>query len=111
MIMYRNFILIFLILVSVCDVAKSKPDCYFEHYSAEDGLPQGVVSDMFQDKKGFMWFATWNGICKFDGYRFTTYTFLPDSGIPVKSNRFYHIFGDKYGVYLDAVAGQGSLPI
>jgi ligand-binding sensor domain-containing protein len=43
--------------------AIAQPECYFEHFGVEDGLPQHTVMDILQDKKGFMWFATWNGLC------------------------------------------------
>lgn len=42
-------------------------------YKASDGLPQQTVSVSFQDKLGYMWFATLNGFCKFDGKNFIKY--------------------------------------
>ena len=41
--------------------------------SVEDGLPSRVVNDALQDKKGFMWFATANGISRYDGKAFKNY--------------------------------------
>ena len=43
------------------------------HYSVEDGLSQNTVMSITQDHDGYMWFGTWDGLNKFDGYRFTTY--------------------------------------
>lgn len=37
------------------------------NYSIKDGLPSNEVYDVFQDKEGFMWFATDNGVVRFDG--------------------------------------------
>lgn len=76
--------------------AIAQPECYFEHFGVEDGLPQHTVMDILQDKKGFMWFATWNGLCKFDGYKFVTYRLSPDINPEGKSNRFDQISEDQY---------------
>lgn len=41
-------------------------------YSAAQGLPGGMVSRIFGDSKGFVWFCTGEGVARFDGYAFTT---------------------------------------
>lgn len=53
-------------------------------YTEKDGLPSSTVYDVTQDKDGFMWFATQNGLSRFDGKRFTNYTIkdgLPDNTV------------------------------
>jgi ligand-binding sensor domain-containing protein len=42
-------------------------------YSLADGMPHGQVASIMQDSQGFMWFCTWHGISRFDGYGFTNY--------------------------------------
>ena len=74
-----------------------QPVCHFEHYSLDNGLPQNTVMDILQDKKGFMWFSTWNGISKFDGYTFTNYRTKPGDPYYIKNNRIDKIYEDKYG--------------
>jgi ligand-binding sensor domain-containing protein/signal transduction histidine kinase len=44
------------------------------HYDVSDGLAHSHVSAMYQDRKGYLWLATWEGLSRFDGYRFTNYT-------------------------------------
>src|SRR5437867_98868 len=44
-----------------------------KHYNVEDGLAHSVVGAIYQDRKGFLWFATADGLSRFDGYRFTNY--------------------------------------
>lgn len=46
---------------------------YFRHLSVQEGLSQVTVADIQQDKNGFIWFATQNGINRFDGYDFIQY--------------------------------------
>jgi len=45
----------------------------FQHFTSENGLPQNTVYDVCQDKYGFMWFSTRNGVCRYDGYSVKIY--------------------------------------
>lgn len=47
---------------------------YFDHLDIAEGLSQNTVTCILQDKKGFMWFGTKNGLNRFDGYSFSTYS-------------------------------------
>jgi len=40
----------------------------FENFTTKDGLSNPVVYDIVQDRNDFLWFATGNGLSKFDGY-------------------------------------------
>lgn len=46
----------------------------FSTYSINEGLVQNAMRDIYQDTRGFMWFGTWEGLSRYDGYRFTNYT-------------------------------------
>ena len=39
----------------------------------DDGLPSNAVRSVVQGSKGYMWFGTDNGLCRFDGYDVKTY--------------------------------------
>lgn len=43
------------------------------HLTEEDGLPSMEVYNIHQDAKGFIWFGTDNGVCRYDGHVFKTY--------------------------------------
>ena len=45
----------------------------FKQISTLDGLPTDEVQKIYQDKEGFLWFATRYGFCKYDGYQITVY--------------------------------------
>lgn len=45
----------------------------FSYVSINEGLSQSTVFSIEQDKKGNMWFATYDGVNKYDGYAFTVY--------------------------------------
>lgn len=50
----------------------------FSHIGTDDGLPSGEINYFAQDQTGHMWFATWTGLIRYDGYRFKT--FRPELG-------------------------------
>lgn len=45
----------------------------FKYLTTADGLAHNRVTRIFQDRKGFLWFATWEGLSRFDGYNFVNY--------------------------------------
>ncbi len=45
----------------------------FHHYNVGDGLAHLRVTSIHQDKKGYLWLGTWEGLSRFDGYRFVNY--------------------------------------
>ncbi|MDZ4757437.1 MAG: two-component regulator propeller domain-containing protein [Bacteroidota bacterium] len=47
---------------------------YTWHLSDDDGLPSNEVYQIFQDKKGYIWFGTDNGVAKYDGRNFKVFT-------------------------------------
>lgn len=66
----------------------------FDHITTKEGLSQGDVNSIHQDKNGFMWFATHDGLNKFDGYDFTVYRPEVDNEKSISSNLIYRIAGD-----------------
>ena len=89
-------LLIFLIILPF-QKNTAEPVCHFKHYSTEDGLPQYTIMDMLQDKNGFMWYGTWDGLSKYDGYRFHNYKTKAGDSYYMKSNRIEKLYTDKYG--------------
>ncbi|HSD13333.1 MAG TPA: histidine kinase [Flavobacterium sp.] len=49
-------------------------DPYYHSINKTSGIPSNSVYDIFQDSKGFMWFATGKGLCRYDGNTFKTFT-------------------------------------
>ncbi len=52
----------------------------FRYLLTEYGLPDGEINSIVQDSEGNMWFATWSGLVKYDGYQFELYR--PELGNP-----------------------------
>ena len=80
--------------------ANAQPYCDIRTFSIRDGLSANVISDMGQDANGLMWFSTYNGLCCYDGYRFTTFRGAEGSD-QLSSNRISKIKPDgKAGIWL-----------
>ncbi|MEO1259135.1 MAG: two-component regulator propeller domain-containing protein [Bacteroidota bacterium] len=73
----KNIFCILAIFMS--SLLKGQTPAYL-HYNVEDGMPSNKVYSAIQDKKGFMWFGTDNGLARFDGSRFKVYNI--EDGLP-----------------------------
>jgi len=69
----------------------------WRHFTTEDGLSQNTVMDILQDQKGYMWFSTWNGLSRFDGYNFRSYKVRPGDDVYLTNSRIDKIVEDRYG--------------
>jgi ligand-binding sensor domain-containing protein/AraC-like DNA-binding protein/anti-sigma regulatory factor (Ser/Thr protein kinase) len=73
------------------------PQSKLRHYTTEDGLSHDGVLCITQDKEGFIWFGTWDGINRFDGSNFVTYKARPGDNSSLKNNKIRDIIEDKLG--------------
>ena len=69
----------------------------FERVSLEEGLSQSRVNAILQDRKGFLWFGTQDGLNRYDGYRFTIYRHDPDDPQSLSNNRVRVLYEDPDG--------------
>jgi ligand-binding sensor domain-containing protein/signal transduction histidine kinase len=70
----------------------------FQRYGVDDGLSQTTIRALHQDRKGFVWLATQDGLNRFDGYEFRVYR-----SDPLKKNTL----GDNHLVALEPANGRG----
>ncbi len=76
---------------------------YYYSIDKTNGLPSNSVYDIFQDSKGFMWFATGKGLCRYDGSVFKTYTSdtqTSKSGSCINEDSFGRIWYCNFDGYL-----------
>ena len=69
----------------------------FEHYTSSEGLSQSTVKCIQQDRLGFMWFGTVNGLNKFDGLNFTPYYHNPQDSTSLTANSITTLYEDSKG--------------
>ena len=69
----------------------------FEHFTPDHGMSAYVVTCIFQDKLGYLWFGTLNGIDRYDGYNFKTFQNEPGNPNSLISSNVKTIYEDKEG--------------
>jgi len=74
--------------------ASSREHYVIQHYSIKDGMSQNTVMAILQDKQGFMWFGTWDGLNRFDGYDFEVFKAMDNGQEAHVNNRVNWIYED-----------------
>lgn len=69
----------------------AQPQCTVTHYDEFSGMAQWYVTRIVQDNQGMMWFATWNGLNRYDGYEFVNFKSRAGDGIDMPSDRIRDI--------------------
>ncbi len=70
-----HYIITFLLFA----VSANAQPYYFTHYQVENGLSNNSVYCSLQDKNGFLWFGTKDGLNRFDGYRFKLFNIVSNN--------------------------------
>jgi len=65
---YSSILFCFLVNIILCQANIITPQFSFEKFPYSEKLPSNSVIRIYQDKEGFMWFGTKDGLCRFDGY-------------------------------------------
>ncbi len=66
-----RFLLSLILFLHLASLFSQTPSYY--HYTTADGLASSTVYSIIQDREGYIWFATINGMSRFDGKKFTTF--------------------------------------
>ncbi|MCW3111042.1 MAG: hybrid sensor histidine kinase/response regulator [Segetibacter sp.] len=71
---------------------------FFRKYQVENGLSNNATICSLQDKKGFLWFGTKDGLNRFDGYSFKVFRNDPDDSGSIGNNFIHSIYEDRDGI-------------
>lgn len=85
-------------LLPALSVFARVPTISFERFSLEQGLSQGTVLGIEQDKRGFIWLATYDGLNRFDGHNFKQYRHDSDDPASISGNSVSVLFVDSEGI-------------
>ena len=80
------------------------PLCHIQRYDENDGVTQWHLTQMTQDRQGMMWFSTWNGLCRYDGYEFKGFKGRIGDGSGLATDRFRNVWltdGGQIGCRVD----------
>ena len=77
--------------------APAPVDVRFRTYSTEAGLSQVSASDILEDRNGFLWIATQDGLNRFDGYRFQVWRHRAGDPASLSDNYILALAEDRDG--------------
>lgn len=86
----------FLLISSI----SGQQDYLFENISVAEGLSTAqlaIMNSIYQDQYGFMWFATVEGLNRYDGYNFKVYKNIPNDTTSLPSSNITMVCGDSEG--------------
>ena len=91
------------LLVLTCGVLRAQ-EYNFRSFGVTEGLTNLAVRQIYQDRVGFIWVSTENGVFRYDGERFEG--FGPEQGIPSTSGAAFGdapdgslLVGGNFGLY------------
>jgi len=94
-----QFRLVFLVitLAASSPVLAQLDGLRFRHIGTEAGLSQSNVTSILQDKLGFMWFGTRDGLNRYDGYQFTVFRHTEGDTNTIANNFISSLLDDGNG--------------
>lgn len=95
----RQRLILLLAAMLAAGGALARPLLSVTKYGEDDGLPGWHVTQIAQDHRGMIWMATWNGLCRFDGYEFRTFKSAVGDGCDMPTDRIRNI----------SVGGDGNI--
>jgi ligand-binding sensor domain-containing protein/two-component sensor histidine kinase len=101
----KCFVPILLLLSFFC--AAQKPLLYFEKLTVEHGLSHNKVNCIIQDRRGFIWIGTDDGLNRYDGKHFTHFRSRPGDSSSLSGNIVTDMLEDKDGRLWIATADGG----
>ncbi|MFT3737475.1 MAG: two-component regulator propeller domain-containing protein [Breznakibacter sp.] len=69
----------------------------FKYFTSDEGLSNSQINHIYQDRKGFIWIATEDGLNHFDGTRFTVYRHQPNDSSTLEGNYVHTLYEDSKG--------------
>src|SRR5205085_817347 len=93
-----NFIAVLMLPAGVMAQKDLFPFPAFEILTTRQGLSDNEVYKVVQDNMGFLWFVTFSGLNRYDGYAFKTYDYNPKDSNSITANFFYSLVEDQKGL-------------
>lgn len=95
---FQPLLFLFNVLLLLPANAIQYSNFYFKNLGVEDGLSQNMVYTILQDRQGFMWFGTQNGLNRYDGNSFKIYKRNISDEKGLKSDAIFSLAEDTDGM-------------
>ena len=87
-----------LLLIAACLLPQTAgAEARFRDMTKESGLVTGTVFQVIQDRQGYIWLATSNGLERYDGYSFKVFKHKPDDSTSIASDFVKALYEDSTG--------------
>ncbi len=90
---------VFLVFIFLLHIKSQETDLHFSHITTNEGLSNNFITCINQDKMGFMWFGTDEGLNRYDGYSVKVFKKILGDSLSIADNIIYDICTD----YLDNI--------
>lgn len=101
-------LLLYILFSTDCIKAQNYGNINFTEISVRNGLSSNTINDIIKDKYGYVWYATEDGLNRFDGKDFTVYRYNYSDSTSLQSNAINCLYEDKKGTLWIGTNG-GSL--
>jgi len=105
----KHILIIFLFCFSCFSIAQ-KVNLKFNHYYIDDGLSQNTINIITEDKDGFLWIGTDDGLNKFDGLEYKVYQYNIYNKNSISNNQITALEQDSEGnMWVGTIAGLNKI--
>ncbi len=105
--MKRYILLLIILNICISSAYAQRNDIRFKHLTKEAGLSQSTVYAIAEDKYGFIWIGTVDGLNRYDGYNLKIYSNSQEDTNSLANNRIYCLLLDNEGILWVATMGGG----
>lgn len=110
--MKRYILLLVSLFVFQHTIGQKSETLFFSNLNLKDGLSQISVIKIFQDSKGFIWFATRNGLNRYDGNEFVIYKHDPKDSLSLSDNHILSLAEDRErNLWVGTASGLNKLDL
>ena len=103
----KKITVILTLIAALTVVCRAQKNLLFENFSVKDGLSNPTGNCILQDKYGFLWIGTDDGLNRYDGYTFKVYKNNPGDTSSIFVNTIYSLMEDHQGRLW--IGGNGAL--
>ena len=98
--------LLYLLIISCTNLYANPPKLNFKHISIEEGLSNSTIETIYQDKRGFIWFGTRDGLNRYDGNQIHTFRYNSKDTNSISDNYIKYIYEDsKQQIWVGTING------
>jgi signal transduction histidine kinase/DNA-binding response OmpR family regulator/ligand-binding sensor domain-containing protein len=101
----KKCLFVLFLLACIDSTIQAKQHFVFRDIDTSDGLSDNTVKCITQDNRGFIWFGTFNGLCRFDGVEFSVFRHNPNDSLSLLNNRVSALLPVENGMWVGTDEG------